>query len=70
MTQSNILGLAVLALGAVLLVFAWRASNAPMEQMAEAMTGRFTGTTMWYLIGGIVAMVVGLGLLLRGFGRN
>jgi preprotein translocase subunit YajC len=66
MTQTNIIGLVALVLGAVLLFFAWRASQAPMDQMSEALTGRFTGNTMWYLLGGIVAVVVGAGMLYRG----
>jgi hypothetical protein len=66
MTQSNIVGLIALALGTVLLFFAWRGSQAPIDQLSEALTGRFTGNTMWYLLGGIVAVVVGAGLLYRG----
>ena len=66
MTQTNIIGLVILALGAVLLFFAWRASQAPMDQVSEALTGRFTGNTMWYLLGGIVGVVAGAGLLFRG----
>jgi hypothetical protein len=67
MTQTNILGLVALVVGVALLFFAWRASQAPVEQVSEALTGRFTGNTMWYLIGGIAAAVAGVGLLLRGF---
>jgi len=67
MTQTNIVGLVAFAIGAVLLFFAWRASQAPMDQMSEAMTGRFTGNTMWYLLGGIVGVVAGAGLLYRGY---
>ena len=70
MTQTNILGLVALVVGAVLLFFAWRASQAPMDQMSEALTGRYTGNTMWYLLGGIVAVVAGIGLLYRGFARG
>ena len=70
MTQTNIIGLVVLAVGAVLLFFAWRASQAPMDQMSEALTGRFTGNTMWYLIGGVVGIVAGAALLYRGYARG
>ncbi|TCM76780.1 DUF3185 family protein [Rhodovulum steppense] len=69
MTQTNIIGLVVLAVGAVLLFFAWRASNTPVEQMSEALTGRFTGNTMWYLIGGVIGVVAGTALLVRGLVR-
>jgi HAMP domain-containing protein len=35
MTQSNIFGLVALAVGALLLFFTWRASNAPLEQLVR-----------------------------------
>jgi hypothetical protein len=70
MTQSNILGVITLTIGILLLFFAWRASTAPVDQVTEALTGRFTGNTMWYLVGGIVATVAGLALLLRGYSRG
>ncbi len=66
MSQSNILGLVALALGAVLLFFAWRASNAPIEQVSEALTGRYTGNTTWFIVGGVIGIVGGAALLLRG----
>ncbi|MCO8146658.1 DUF3185 family protein [Rhodovulum tesquicola] len=69
MTQTNIIGLVVLAVGTILLFFAWRASNTPVEQVSEALTGRFTGNTMWYLIGGVIGVVAGGALLVRGFAR-
>ena len=67
MTQTNIVGLVALAIGAVLLFFAWRGSQAPVDQMSDALTGRFTGNTMWYLLGGIAGVVAGAGLLYRGY---
>ncbi len=70
MTQTNIIGLVVLLLGAVLLFFAWRASQTPLDQMSEALTGRFTGNTMWYLLGGVVGVVAGAGLLYRGSAKG
>ena len=69
MTQTSIIGLVVLTVGVLLLFFAWRASQAPMEQLSEALTGRFTGNTMWYLVGGIAGVVAGAGLLYRGYAQ-
>lgn len=60
----KVIGVAALAAGIVLLVFAYNASNAPVEQLANSLTGRFTDHTMWYLVGGIVATVTGGSLLL------
>lgn len=69
MTQSKIIGLVALAVGAILLVFAMRASTAPVDQVTEALTGRFTNSTMWSLVGGVAATVFGLALLVRDYVR-
>ncbi len=70
MTQSKIIGLVALVLGTVLLFFAWRGTNTPVDQMTEAMTGRFSGDTMWFMIAGLVGVVAGGALLVRGLLRN
>jgi drug/metabolite transporter (DMT)-like permease len=67
MRMTQILGVVALVIGLVLLGFAYHASNAPMEQVSEAITGRYTNQTMWYLILGIAAAVGGV--LLVAFGR-
>jgi len=60
--NTGILGIAVLILGAVLLGFGYHFSQAPVDQISNTLTGRFTDNTMWYIIVGI-AMMVGGGLL-------
>jgi len=70
LSQSKTIGLVGLALGGFLLFFAWRASNTPVDQLSEALTGRFTNSTMWYLVGGVIATIGGLALLLRGKTRS
>jgi drug/metabolite transporter (DMT)-like permease len=69
MTPLKIVGLAILVLGVVLLFFAWRASNAPVEQLAEALTGRYSDRTMVYLFSGIAGVVIGGAALLKGYVR-
>lgn len=66
MSLSQIAGYVGLAVGAILLFFAWRSSNAPIDQLAEAATGRFTQTTMLYLVGGGGLAIAGVALLLFG----
>ena len=68
MRMTQILGAVALVIGVVLLGLAYHASNAPMEQVSNAITGRFTDQTMWYLILGIAAAVGGV--LLVAFGRR
>ena len=62
------LGVIVLAVGAVLLGFAYHASNAPLDQLSNTLTGRFTDRTMWYFVlGGGAALT---GALLALFGKR
>ncbi len=59
MRPSQMVGIVILVLGVVLLVFAYQSSNAPLDQIASTLTGRYTNQTMWYLIGGIALGLVG-----------
>lgn len=59
MAATRILGLVVLAVGIVLLVFGINATQAPLERLSDAVTGRYSQQTMWYLIGGVIAIVAG-----------
>lgn len=58
------LGLALLAGGLAALYFGWQSTDSLSEQLVEGITGRYSDETMSYLIGGGVAAIVGLGLLL------
>ena len=62
----QILGMAALLVAAVLLVLAWHASNAPIDQLSNALTGRITEHTMWYVVLGAASAVSGGALLLAG----
>lgn len=66
MQVNRIFGAALLAIGVVLLVFAYRASSAPLDQVSNALTGRFTDQTMWYLLLGVAGVIGGGLLFLRG----
>jgi hypothetical protein len=62
MAMNRLLGFVLLVVGGVLLAFAYHASNAPVDQVTNAVTGHFSDQTMWFVIlGG--AGVVGGGLL-------
>lgn len=62
MSKNQIVGLALLVVGAILLYFGYQASQSMGEQVVESFTGRFTDSTTWYFVLGAVAVVVGLGL--------
>ncbi len=65
MSTNKILGIVLLVAGGVLVFFGLNATEAPAEELTEAFTGRYSDQTMWYLIGGGVAAVLGLVLLLK-----
>ena len=64
--MNNIVGLAVLALGVVLLIFGFNESHSFSSDVSRFFTGSPTDKAVWMLIGGIVAALVGLTGALRG----
>lgn len=62
----RVIGIVLCAVGIALLVFGLNASHTFGEQASEAVTGRYTQTTMWYIIGGIAAAVGGGALAVFG----
>lgn len=59
MALSRIIGIVLLILGVVVLLFGFQSSESVADQATEAVTGRYTETTMWYLIGGLALCVLG-----------
>ena len=68
MQPGRILGVVLFVVGVVLLGFGYHASNAPLDQLSNTVTGRFTDRTMWYFVLGAAAAIGGL--LLAMFGRR
>ncbi len=66
MSPQRIVGLVLLAVGILLLILGYNASQSVAEQAMETVTGRFTETTTWYFIGGVAGTVAGLGLIMFG----
>jgi drug/metabolite transporter (DMT)-like permease len=69
MSLMRIGGVVAAVIGAVLLALAWRASNAPVEQVSDALTGSFTDRTMLLLVGGVAALAGGVLVALLGARR-
>lgn len=65
MNNSRLIGIGLLALGAILLYFGFNATESAVEEIGEAFTGRYSDETMAYLIGGGVAAVAGLFMFLK-----
>lgn len=66
MGNTKIIGAVLLVVGAALLYFGLQATDAPLEQVRESVTGEYSDRTMLYLIGGAAAAVGGFALLLVG----
>ena len=66
MNSRKILGLVLLAVGAVRLYFGLQATDAPLEEARETLTGDYSDRTMLYLICGAAAAVGGLAMLVIG----
>lgn len=65
MNQKSLIGIALIVIGVILLVFGFNASQSAVEELTESFTGRYSNETMYYLIGGAVAAVIGLVMLLK-----
>lgn len=68
MSLPRIIGAVALVIGLVLLGMAYNASQAPVEQLSETVTGRFSDETVTFLVAGAAAAAGGILLFL--FGRR
>lgn len=66
MTNNRILALVMMAVGLILLLIAYQSSQSMGDQVTEALTGRFTDSTIWLLIIGAASAVAGIGMLVSG----
>jgi len=66
--NTQLIGIVALAVGAVLLYFGYNASQAPIDQLSNTLTGRYTDNTMWYVIAGVAMVATGIAVTL--FGRR
>ncbi len=68
--MNNILGLAIFALGIVLLIFGFNESRSFSSDVARVFTGNPTNHSILLVAGGAVAVIAGLALALRGVRRE
>lgn len=64
MGTNTLLGIILLVVGAIFLYLGLRATDSVAETITEGLTGKFSDSTTWYVVGGAVAVAVGGGLLL------
>ena len=64
--MNRLISLALLVGGIVLIIYGLAAADSVTSDVSRFFTGNPTDKTMWLLIGGIVASIVGAAGLLRG----
>lgn len=64
MNPQRLVGIVLLTIGVILLVMGINATGSLAEQASETFTGSYSDKTTWYIVGGIVAALVGLFLAL------
>jgi hypothetical protein len=64
--MQSVVGIALLVVGVVLIFFGMQASASLGSRFSELFTGTPSDRTIWLLILGVIAAIVGLGLLLVG----
>ncbi|MBL4856901.1 MAG: DUF3185 family protein [Idiomarina loihiensis] len=64
--MTRIVGIVLLVVGAILLYFSYEASQSIASSVSEVATNEPTDNTIWYLIGGVAAVIVGLYAVIRG----
>lgn len=69
MNNKRVIGIVLLVVGVVLLYFGYHATDAPLEQARESITGNYSDRTMLYLICGAAAAIGGLALMVIGSKR-
>jgi len=68
--MNNIVGLAIFALGVVLLIFGFNESQSFSSDVSRFFTGNPTDRSMWLIAGGGVAVVAGVVLAVWGARRG
>lgn len=61
MSSSRIFGILLLVIGVVLLGLGYQQSEGIVDQTKHFFTGEFRDKTTWMFIGGLVALVLGIG---------
>ena len=70
MNPQRIFGIVLLLVGVILLIVGMNASHSVADRVSNTFTGRFTDGTVWFLIGGGVAALFGLLMVVGKRGKN
>jgi hypothetical protein len=59
MTMYRGIGIALAIAGIVFLVMGLGATDSAVERISETLTGKYTDQTVWYIAGGLAALIGG-----------
>lgn len=62
MSIFRVIGMTLFSIGIILLVFGIISTQSTGEKIYGHLSGHYTSTTMWYIIGGIALIAGGLGI--------
>jgi LPXTG-motif cell wall-anchored protein len=68
--MQSVVGIVLLVVGVVLMIFGMQASASVGSRLSELFTGAPSDRTIWLLVAGGAAAILGLGLLLVGRRRT
>jgi LPXTG-motif cell wall-anchored protein len=68
--MQSVVGIALLVVGVVCIVFGMQASASLGSRFSELFTGAPSDRTIWLLVAGAAAAIIGLGMLLAGRRRT
>jgi LPXTG-motif cell wall-anchored protein len=68
--MQSVVGIVLLVVGVVLMIFGMQASASVGSRVSELLTGAPSDRTIWLLVAGVAAAMLGLGLLLVGRRRT
>ena len=66
MSPQRIGGIVLLVVGVILLIVGINAADSVRDQVSNFFTGKFTDSTIWYMVGGVGLAIVGAVLLIFG----
>jgi hypothetical protein len=68
--MNNVLGLALFAIGIVLLIFGFNESHSFGSDVSRFFTGNPTDRAIWMIVGGVAGVMIGLFVSVRGMRRG
>jgi multisubunit Na+/H+ antiporter MnhB subunit len=68
--MNNVVGLAVFAVGIILLILGFNESQSFSSDVSRVFTGNPTNRSIWFIAGGAAAIIMGLVLSIRGFRKS